>query len=91
MIDCLLVVSILFFLSAEVLDADEVETAAARELEARELETESAVWEIAGKLACLAHAFGGDVCEEKESNEAAMMEQVKRLQEEAAARALAEI
>ena len=40
--------------------------------------------EILGKLACLAHAFGGDKGEGEKTNEAEMMEQVKRLQDEEA-------
>ncbi len=69
-----------------MLDAEEAETAAAHELDATQQE-ESTVWEIVGKLACLAQAFGGgedDAEEEEKENEAEMLEQVKKLQQEAA-------
>ena len=45
---------------------------------------ESPVCEILGKLGCLSHAFDGDIGKGEEINEAEMMEQVKRLQDEEA-------
>ena len=63
-----------------MLDAHAAAVAAAQELDA-EQQQERPVWEIVGKMACLAQAFlgDGDVDEEE------MMEQVKVLQREAAA------
>ena len=67
------------------MDADEVAKAA--QLNWTELvadhQEESAVWEIVGKMACVTHTPNGDGDEWEESNAAAMVEQVKRLQEEA--------
>ncbi len=65
-----------------VLDAEEAETAAAHELNATQQE-ESAVWEIVGKLACLGQAFGTAEEDGEEDNEAEMLLQLKKLQQEA--------
>ncbi|KAL4525061.1 hypothetical protein Ndes2526A_g07151 [Nannochloris sp. 'desiccata'] len=66
----------------EVLAAEAAETAVAHELNAVQQE-ESAVWEIVGKLACLAQAFGGGEEDGEEEATAEMLEQLKKLQQEA--------
>ena len=64
-----------------MLDAEEAEAAVAHALNAVQQE-ESAVWEIAGKLACLAQAFCSGEADGEEGNEAEMLEQLKKLQQD---------
>lgn len=63
------------------MDAEEAETAVAHELNAIQQE-ESAVWEIVGKLACLAQVFVGGEEDGEEGNETEMLEQLKKLQQD---------
>jgi hypothetical protein len=79
-----------FFPLIAVLDAEVAEAAAAHELDAAQQE-ESDVWEIVGKLACLAQAFGGSGAEdgvEEDGHVAVMLEQMKKLQQETANKTL---